>query len=365
MNSFRPGILLLLLAAAAGCQEDIDTFYGRRRGTPGSSSVNGTAVLAEMFEYEGHRAFSWAALSPRLNERADVLVWFPNDFDPPTPEVREWLEEWLTDRPGRTLIYVGRDFDAARWYWKKVLPGASANEAAEIRQRRIAAKTDFGMARLQLPASDDCDWFTVKGKSQHRNVRTLAGHPAWLQEVEPSKAEIELFGRVVPPDDAEVLLRSKKDVLVSRQGRDESQLIVVANGSFLLNAMLVNHEHRKLAGQLIEEVGPPEKTVVFLESFPGGPPIRDNDPIPGMPTGMEIFHIWPTNWILLHLAIVGIIFCFARYPLFGRPREPEPESPSDFGKHIDALGELLERSGDETYALSRLSHYRRTVKGEE
>lgn len=356
--------LLLLVAAATGCREEIDTFYGRRKGIPGSSSVNGTAVLAEMFEQERHRVFSWMALSPRLHERADVIVWFPNDFDPPTPAVREWFENWLLDRPGRTLIYVGRDFDAAPWYWKKVLPGAPAEAVGEIQQREVSASTDFGMARLQIPASEDCGWFTVEGKSQRRKVATLQGDPAWLEGVEPSKVEIELNGRIIPPDDAEVLLRSNNDVLVSRQQWDESQMIVVANGSFLLNAMLVNHEHRKLAGQLIEEVGPPKKTVVFLESWAGGPPIRDNDPLPGMPTGMEIFHIWPTNWILLHLAIVGILFCFARFPLFGRPGEPEPETASDFGKHIDALGELLERSGDTAYALSRLAHYQQVVKAE-
>ena len=77
---------------------------------------------------------------------------------------------------------------------------------------------------------------------------------------------------------AEVLLRSGKDVLVSRRPYDESQLIVVANGSFLLNLPLVNHEHRKLAGKLIDAVGSPRKTVVFLESYAGGPPIRDKDP---------------------------------------------------------------------------------------
>ena len=78
-------------------------------------------------------------------------------------------------------------------------------------------------------------------------------------------------------------------MLVSREWFDESQLIVVANGSFLLNLPLVNHEHRKLAGKLIDAVGPPGQTVVFLESFAGGPPISD-DPSGGMPTGAEIFN---------------------------------------------------------------------------
>ncbi|NUQ63227.1 MAG: hypothetical protein HUU20_12175 [Pirellulales bacterium] len=353
--------IALLLMAAAGCREEIDTFYGRRKGIPGSSSVNGTAVLAEMFEHDGHRVFSWNSLSPRLHERADVIVWFPDDFAPPSADVRDWLENWLLDEPNRTLILVGRDFDAAPWYWKKILPGAPPGQVTELQQRLSEARTDFGMERRAVPASEDCDWFTIDGKAQRRDVRTLDGKAEWLEGVDPAKVEIELHSRLVPPDEAEVLLRSKDDVLVSRQQWEDSRVIVVANGSFLLNAMLVNHEHRKLAGQLIKEVGPPQKTVVFLESWPGGPPIRDEDPFPGLPTGMEIFHIWPTDWILLHTAVVGILFCLARFPVFGRPREIRQDSPSDFGKHIDALGELLERSGDTAYAYSRLVHYRQVA----
>ena len=138
---------------------------------------------------------------------------------------------------------------------------------------------------------------------------------------------------------------------------------MVANGSFLLNAMLVNHEHRKLAGKLIDCLGAAKQRVVFLESGPGGPPLYDQEPA-GESTGVEIFHAWPTNWILLHLAAAGIVFCFARWPVFGRPREPEREAVADFGKHIDALAELLARSRDRTYAMARLLHYQQATRSD-
>jgi hypothetical protein len=253
---------------------------------------------------------------------------------------------------------VGRDFDAATWYWDAALPKAPANQATEFRTERANAKSHFFIQRSTIPKSQDCGWFTLDGQAKFRQVRSLQGEPEWTDGIDPSKVAIELNSRIVPPKGAETLLESEQDVLVSRQLWDESQMIVVANGSFLLNTMLVNHEHRKLASQLIAEVGPSPKTVVFLESYAGGPAIRADDAFPGMPTGMEIFHVWPTNWILLHLAIVGILFCFARYPIFGRPREPQPEDRSDFGRHIQALGEMLERSNDAGYAYERLLHYR-------
>ena len=118
---------------------------------------------------------------------------------------------------------------------------------------------------------------------------------------------------------------------------------MVANGSFLLNAMLVNHEHRKLAGKLIDCIGRRRSSGgVSGERARRAAPLRKGA-LRASPRAWRIFHAWPTNWILLHLAAVGIVFCFARWPIFGRPREPAREAVADFGKHIDALAELLAR----------------------
>jgi hypothetical protein len=177
--------------------------------------------------------------------------------------------------------------------------------------------------------------------------------------------EIELHSRLEPHANAEILLDSKEGALVSRLWRGDGRVIVVANGSFLLNLPLVNHEHRKLAADLIAEIGPVPRDVYFLESGPGGAGIVDRDPAMGTPTGLEIFNLPPANWILFHLAAVGILLCFARWPIFGRARGLKAEAPSDFGKHVQALGQLLSLSRDRAYAAGRLLHYRQTVAGRE
>jgi hypothetical protein len=299
--------------SSAGCARKLDTDYGQRKGTA-TYSVNGTAVLADMFEAAGHDVYSWRWLSPRVQDRADCIVWFPNDFEPPSEEVREWLDDWLLggsddlfsdlleEQPGRTLIYVCRDFDAAAWYWEKVKPDAPPEQVKQVEKAAAAAQNDFDVARQAIPAEQDCQWFTVQGKSKPRQVRSLQG--PWAEGIDAAEVEIELNGRIKAADTAEVLLKSDGDVLVTRQEHNGSQLIVVANGSFLLNLPLVNQEHRKLAGRLIDQIGPPRQTVVFLESDPGGPPIRDEDPSAQVPTGMEIFlagrpagssGIWPPS----------------------------------------------------------------------
>jgi len=355
---------LFLFLLLAGCSRDLDTVYGQRQGPGASASVNGTAVLGEMFEQAGHRVFSWPSLSPRLSKRADCIVWFPDDFTPPSKEVRKWLEHWLKEEPNRTLICVGRDFDAAPWYWKHVLPDAPQEQRALVQAELSSAEDYFSFKRRYLPKSDDCKWFAIDKSPPLRQVKTLKGDASWLDGIDGSKTDIELRSRLTPSidPDGEVLLRSGDDVLVSRNPRDESQLIVVANGSFLLNLPLVNHEHRKLASKLIGAIGPPGKTVVFLESGPGGPPIHSKDPAATTATGLEIFNVWPTNWILLHLAAVGVLFCFSRWPIFGRPKTCETANDSDFGRHVDALADLLRRSRDRKHAMERIINYRQRAE---
>ena len=97
-SPFRLPPFLLCLLLPLGCGKGIDTGYGQRSGTDAALSVNGTAVLAGMFERAGHRVYSRHALSPGLGQRADCIVWFPDDFQPPPEPVREWLEKWLAEQ---------------------------------------------------------------------------------------------------------------------------------------------------------------------------------------------------------------------------------------------------------------------------
>ncbi|MBN2216788.1 MAG: hypothetical protein JW719_05395 [Pirellulales bacterium] len=355
--------LFAVCLLAAGCRTRLEDTYGQRAGA--EKSVNGTRVLGEMFEKAGHRVLSWGRLSPRLENRADCIVWFPDNFNPPSDETAEWLESWLDAAPGRVLIYVGRDFDAACWYWDKIEPAVPPESREHFEEYRRRAQWDFKSRRIGLPPQQTGCWFDIDRSLPQRSVRTLSGKRDWLEGIDPTKLDIELRARLVPPDNTEILLESEGDMLVGRQAIGKSRLILVANGSFLLNLPLVNHEHRKLAGKLIDAVGPEEKTVVFLETGEGGPSIVDNDPTSIAPTGVEIFNIWPTNWILLHLAVVGILFCFWRFPIFGLATPGKQDRLSDFGKHLDAVAGLLKQSGDEEYARGRVKHYLQKIKPSE
>ncbi len=70
----------------------------------------------------------------------------------------------------------------------------------------------------------------------------------------------------------------------------------------------------------------------------------------------------PLDSIALQLAFLGLLFAWSRLPIFGIPRKVEPPRLADFGQHVAALGELLEKTGDEQYARERLKTYHQFVR---
>ena len=372
-------VLIIAGALLAGRRDQqLQTGYGRRRGQEYARSVNGTAVLADMFKRAGHRVTSFGRFSPKLEE-ANVIVWFASSFKPPTTEQREFLETWLENAPlddERTVIYVGRDYDAALDYWNSIVPHVPPAQADEALRRQAETRAAAEASRAKMPAKEYARWFTMQRDARPRKIDQLSGE--WAEGVDAKAAAIHLEGRLaVPlssdrastdpelPDDTDLLLASGRDALVTRVSdndwKDNGQLLVVANGSFLLNYPLVNHEHRKLAASLIGACGFRGR-VVFIESGPDGPAVLEKEPVSGLPTALELLKVWPLNAILLHLALLGIVLCLARSPIFGRPRELPADSPADFGKHVAALGQLLARSRDRHYAQSRLAQYRQIAE---
>jgi hypothetical protein len=350
-----------------------------------AGSVNGTDVLAAMFEDAGHEVYTRHSLVTSDMQAADIVVWFPDDRQAPRKEVCDWFDEWLTESPGRTLILVGRDFDAEPQYWefhykRKLGESAQAGDAdapaveerkddekaaeeakSSDEKKEPSAQTlpdaadpadlekdaDAESGKAKEKPSSNCRWFAYE-PGDEVTVQQLFG--PWAAGIDPAETRIEVETRLVPKGDYEVLLDSEVGPLVSRLRppySSGSQIILVENGSFLLNLPLINHQHRMLAGELVAVAGD-SGSVVFLESRPGGPPI---DPPPSDSSLWTLFQGWPLGAILLQLAIAGIIFCFAHWPIFGRPKQPPGAPTTDFSYHVAAVGEMLSKTRD-----PRLTH---------
>lgn len=360
------------MALSAGCSgeepEPIQVRYGRLRGYSGQSSINGTAVIAKMFEQAGHRVSARSALTP-VTRNADVIVWFPDSFQPPSAEVRRWLEDWLSDGFNRTLVYVGRDFDAEPLYWRKAIAKVPEDKRGPMRLRLNHAESRVASERARgLPKSEDkvgkkranADaWFEFTPAAPEQSPKSLDGD--WLAAIDPAKAEIELNDRLTVSEYDAPLLYCDQSVIaswVSRREFGDGQMIVVQNGSFLLNLALINHEHRRLAGQLIESVelqSGSECDIVFLESDEDGLPIQEQEPKVQPPT--EADYPPPISDMLYHGIVLAIVVTIGSWPIFGRPRRLASPPLSDFGQHVESLGDLLRRSHDDDYCRDRVAQW--------
>lgn len=374
------GTLATLTGCAKHSEGDLQTEYGERNELEMAASVNGYSVLAEMFTKAGYTVSKRADLSDGLKNVADAIVYAPDSFAPPPQSTIDWCDRWLKEKAGRTLIYIGRDFDAAPNYWRKIRPQVAAKHQAEVDRRLQAAIDEFDEERRAAPEQAECDWFAVDTTAPHLNVRILSGD--WdLDNVDVAKTEIELNSRIAPRggtfEDRDSLLSGNGETIVFRRQLPAarglrfwlpdptSQLIVVANGSFLVNLQLVNKEHRKLAGKLIDEV-PKGSRVVFIEAdAPSRVRSGGGGGGPQETAGIfDVFGVWPLSVILIQWIIVLALFCFSRWPIFGPPRDPAPAPASDFSRHIEALAETWEITRDSSYARDRWQYYQQHVRSE-
>ena len=345
------------LMCFAGCgSEELQTAYGRRLAPGASKSINGTAVFAEMFAQRGHTVLSRSALGAWL-ESADCIVWFPDDFAGPTPAVRQRLSEWLYFGENRLLIYVGRDFDAGSLYFEKTLPKVETKQRQQYEAIRNAL-VELHTMRRQAAEVGDYGWFELDDAPPNRAIGPLSGRREWIEGIDQSKLEIRLGRRLAAPVGSEVLLASDGEAVISAVSLGGSRLVLVANGSFLLNAPLVNPEHRKLASRLIDLAEPGKRRVVFLESGPGGPPLTDESESQTGRGGLGILVRPPYLWIFLSGLMLAAVFCMHYAMPFGPRRTLEDAPATDFGRHLAAVAALLKRTGNRSYAMRQLLLYR-------
>ena len=197
-------LMMILLASLAivGCDEEeegavpFDSTYGEGVKSEGRYSVNGTAVFANMFESAGHNVRFSTRLDSRVRS-SDVIIWAPDSFLGPNEQERTWFESWIREEMGKTLIYIGRDYDAELPYWSKVIRSSSGDTKANAQQRFNQAIMRHETLRQRTPEIQELDWFTIDMSRSNRFVRDLtASDSYWLDGIEIDKCEIAIRGEI-------------------------------------------------------------------------------------------------------------------------------------------------------------------------
>lgn len=368
------------LMSGLGAAQELPIDYGKRRGE-GRASLNGMSGFASMWEAQGSAVQSADRLTPRL-DRFDVVVWCPSGRRPIDVTERERLERWLSQPGYRTLIVVLRDYDAQRDYLEATLPQVAPESRANWRRRISEAATEELLQRMQDPERRPEGWVDFDAPLGHRTAARLSGPLS--EGISFSKTHVVLNrplaipnvkARELPLDlEFDVLLRVDGHPFVmdvrgpeswARQDEyddSESHVLMVANGSFLTNYGLTFPGNRELAERLIGRSDSRER-VLFLESDETPLQISDRESRE-TPTMWDWMAEWPFAFVMPHLLALGVLIYFVHLPVFGRPRRESVRSKTDFGRHVEALGELLERTHDRGYVDRHLKQYHEMVKRE-
>jgi hypothetical protein len=355
---------LVALVLVSGCGEtQIDTTYGRIAGR----SVNGTGVFASLLRDRGHEVRAARRLNEELGDWAETIVRFLPEPGGVAQEEADWYFDWQMSGYGRRLILVCRDGGAEAEYWQAALD-ALPQDAPESQRDRIEDKLmrapDWGSEGTPpgFQAADPDFWFRFDEEIGGAGPTTTLGGP-WAEGVEPGAAALPLHRALEISSPAEVPLLTGDDdrVIVMDWSWDEaiedgdpSAVLVVANGSFLLNAAVVPHARRPLTVKVADWVGSSPRKVAFVEGsfLLGGES--------SMPTPLQVIRQVPELGIVAgHFLMLALIAALAHAVILGRPRAAPSSGADQPRMHAEALGNLLSRIGSDRAARSLLTTYRR------
>ena len=204
-------ILVLCLPLLTGCGYfPWPESYGEPTGTLSTRGLNGAGVHRRMWETAGVKVLAPQKLSSRLS-KVDSIVLIGTTYRPPGRLAREWLEKWLKEKSGRTVVYFGRDFDAVEVYRKDTLDlVAPADRLRAETQLASRQATNYVTRFQEVPESTFCRWFYLRNNAPPTEYTSFTG--PWADELQGLEGEWPVAMLLEPPD---AKLKSKKPTWIN------------------------------------------------------------------------------------------------------------------------------------------------------
>lgn len=188
------------LSACMGCgrrgpSDNVE--YAELRGIQSTTSLNGLGIHRRMWETTGAQVVTPLKLSPRLNS-VDTLVLVGATYAPPGRLARQWLQDWLSEKEGRSVIYFGRDFDAETRYLQTTLDQVAADQKELARDQLARQRAKNFAAKRWLTEDTFCGWFFLE---VHHNIqlhRSFTG--PWAEHLDGLAGSWPVGIQLIPPD---------------------------------------------------------------------------------------------------------------------------------------------------------------------
>ena len=345
-SAWRFTIMAGLCVALAGCDPTLESRYADPRGT----SINGVYSFVQLLRQSDHKVDVWPAISPRMQFNYQTLIVFQSSFEALPSKVCREIEEMLVYGTIGTLVIVARDSDAKVDYWRQMRdqPHSSTEERDAIEKSYHADSRAFQADTLAEFDAEAGTWFGLK-----RIART---DTAFQQTVECEshdsvfsvEARWPLNRRLEARSSAEVLWKTGDDPLLTYEAFEGYEVFVMGSATPLLNGGLVDPGNRQLAAEFARQIPCTGRVAIALSSE------WFDDSEVQSPSMIRFLQVHPNGWVFGQGIVALLLFCWSRFPIFGRPRESSFTETARFGRHVDALGNLLRRTGDVKSARQRI-----------
>ena len=379
--------LIACLSVTSGCGgyvQPVETKYGKVNEQP--RSINSTSLFAARLEELGYDVTIRNRISPKINE-FNTVFWFPENVRCPSDEATQAIEEWMDKgyRP-RTLVYVGADYRADEDYYraaqKQVAPKLKAESQRLLSEAQLATQNrrNSWQANASWPdwSNTKCDWFDIEVIKPPKHSNLLA-RPMADNAILSVAPELPVEVMMSPKQSAakweveSLLSVDGEDMVYRLSDNNSSQIIVVQNGSFLVNLAAAYPNKQALADQLVAEAtslneddygygygyGFSQQILILESEYEI--PIRNTDFV------NQNLWAWiaeePLCYIVPHALLWGVLFCFVYFPIFGRPKRLPKQSTTSFGNHINAIAKQLSKSSSKEHARRTVEQYQESVSG--
>ncbi len=403
----------------SGCRSSLSTQYGLSDGADARYSPASVSLFRNLCNENGRSTVVVRSFSPRAMTRLKAIVWSPDSFEPHDPETLAWIDRWLAVGD-RTLVYVGRDFSPTADYWsqssdKFVSRNQSLKNSVYAKEQQATELASLDRMRSKVRSQVVTPW-CVFDHSEKNEERVTDFKGPWAESTDASRTRLFVRSYPVPyhadslaamqdeldwqpkdtsakpanangyemnwqDSDAKMLKTVKQlshaglpkvesllsttddialvaEITAPRWGK--SRVIVLSNASLISNLSLITPENLGIAKKLINKL--PNQNIGFLAGSLD-PPVRKDD-FSSQQKGFEMLTMWPLNVISLHAVFLGMLVLLAAFPIFGRAKQLPAKSTREFSQHIEAVGGLLSKSQDRSYALATIAEYFRSVRKE-
>ncbi|MEC8591134.1 MAG: DUF4350 domain-containing protein [Planctomycetota bacterium] len=366
-------LLLVLSVEGTGVmgQDRLPVRYGQRGGQ-GRVSLNGTSAFARLLQEYDLDVQSASRLTPRI-DRYDVLFWFPDSDREDYAEEQERLEAWLRSGTDRRLIIVGRHYDATIDYLTQIGQSQDSEQGLDYRRRLAEAVSVSHLESLKQQETYFDGWVEWTPGSRRRSSQL--GGP-WATGLENANLTTSRYPNIPSAEDQKSHPTRSYEVKLEADGEpfavaiqdslwNGGEVIGVSTGSFFLNYGLTDERNRQVVANMLDDLDFEDYFwgALFLESDEAGLPVMQREES-GQKTMWDWMTEWPFSFFIPHFLVLGILIYFVFYPIFGRPKNLALPSSTDFGQHVEALGELMEKTRDRAYAIQHINHYHEQTKSD-